>query len=376
MILFRYLTREVFASLFLITSLLLIILMSNEFVHYLNQVAGGKFAANILWQLIILESPRFLAILLPFSLFLAILFTYGRLYADYEMTTLNACGFSLIQLARLTLPSVLLLSFIIAFLNLWLNPELLSYRNKLLAQTGTAIELETVQPGSFQQTNAGHRIIYVESISGDHKSVKNLFMAQTNTHIPPSEITPWTILSANSGYQTINPKTKETFFVAVNGRRYQGTPGGKEYYITQFANYGIRIDSHIGTVNNPQESLSTLALWRASKLNKPIFFSELQWRLSAPIATLLLALLAIPLSRVNPRQGKYLHLLPAIIIYIFYLNLLLFGRNWIENGSISYQWGLWWIHGLLVIIILLAWCRALGWNRVTYRLINLIKFRR
>ncbi len=47
MILFRYLTREVLASLLLITSLLLFILMSNEFVHYLNQVAGGKFAAGV-----------------------------------------------------------------------------------------------------------------------------------------------------------------------------------------------------------------------------------------------------------------------------------------------------------------------------------------
>lgn len=376
MILFRYLTREVLASLLLITSLLLFILMSNEFVHYLNQVAGGKFAVSILWQLIILESPRFLAILLPFSLFLAILFTYGRLYADYEMTTLNACGFSLGQLTLMTLPLVISLSLIIALLNLWLNPELLSYRNKLLAQTGTAIELQTVQPGSFQQANGGQRIIYVESISGDHKAVKNLFMAQINKQQPSSAITPWTILSANSGYQLINPKTKGVFFVAVNGRRYEGIPGEKEYYITQFANYGVRMDTHVGTVNNPQESLSSLALWRADKPNKPSFFSELQWRLSAPIATVLLALLAIPLSRVNPRQGKYLHLLPAITVYILYLNLLLFGRNWIENGDISYSWGLWWIHGLLIIIILFAWCYALGWNRVKYQLINLIKFRR
>jgi lipopolysaccharide export system permease protein len=376
MILFRYLTREILASLCLITSLLFVILMSNEFVHYLNQVAGGKFASNILWQLIILESPRFLAILLPFSLFLSILFTYGRLYADYEMTTLNACGFSIRQLAGLTLPLILSLSFVIALLNLWLNPKLLSYRNKLLAQTGTAIELQTVQPGSFQQTNAGHRIIYVESISGDHKSVKNLFMAQTNINNQASTITPWTILSANSGYQMVNPKTKEAFFVAVNGRRYQGIPGEKEYYITQFANYGIRIDSHVGTVNNPQESLSSLTLWRASGQTKPSFSSELQWRFSAPIATLLLAFLAIPLSRVNPRQGKYLHLLPAIVIYILYLNLLLFGRNWIENGDISYRWGLWWIHGLLVIIILIVWCHTLGWNHVKRRLINFIKFKR
>ncbi len=373
MILFRYLTREVLTNLSLITSLLFAILISNEFVRYLNQIAGGKFAVNILCELIILESPRFLAILLPFGLFLSLLFFYGRLYADYEMTTLNACGCSLGQLTRLTLPLIFSLSLVIAALNLWVNPKLLNYRNTLLAQTGTAIELQTAQPGSFQETNAGRRIIYVESISGDHKSVKNIFMAQTNPYEKPVAITPWTILSANSGYQMINAKTRETFFVAVNGKRYQGIPGGKEYYITQFANYGIRVDSHIGTVNNPQESLPSSALWRATKPNKPSYFSELQWRISAPISTLLLAMLAIPLSRVNPRQGKYLHLLPAIVIYIIYFNLLLIGRNWIENKDISYQLGLWWIHGMLLIIILLAWCRTLGWNLVTHRLIQFIK---
>lgn len=375
MILFRYLTREVLTSLSLITSLLFLILMSNEFVHYLNQVAGGKFAANILWELIILESPRFLAILLPFSLFLAILFTYGRLYADYEMTVLNACGFSLARLTGLSLPFIFLLTFVVAGLNLWLNPFLLSYRNKLLNQTGTAVELQTVQPGSFQQTNGGHRIIYVESVSSDHKSVKNIFLAQTSPEELPSEITPWTILSANSGYQTINPVTKELFFVAVNGKRYQGIPGQTEYYITRFLNYGIRIDLDTTAANKQQDALSSISLWNANQANKSNYFSELQWRLSAPISILLLALLAIPLSRVNPRQGKYLHILPAIIIYIVYLNLLLVGRNWIENGDISYRWGLWWIHGLLILTIGFAWCYALGWNRVKYRLFRLIKLR-
>ena len=376
MILFRYLTREVLTSLLLITSPLFIILMSNEFVHYLNQVAGGKFAVGILWKLIILESPRFLAILLPFSLFLAILFTYGRLYADYEMTVLNACGFSLARLTRMSLPFIIGLTFIVAALNLGLNPYLLSYRNKLLTQTGTAVELQTVRPGSFQQTNGGQRIIYVESVAADRQSVKNIFMAQTNRRGLASEVTPWTILSANSGYQTINPVTKEAFFVAVNGKRYQGIPGQTEYYITQFANYGVRIDLNTTAVNNQQDAMSSLTLWQASKANKPGYFSELQWRLSAPISILLLALLAIPLSRVNPRRGKYIHILPAIVIYIMYLNLLLVGRNWIENGEISYRWGLWWIHGLLLVAIALAWCYALGWNRVKYYLSHLFKLKR
>jgi lipopolysaccharide export system permease protein len=276
----------------------------------------------------------------------------------------------------MSLPFIIVLTFIVAALNLSLNPYLLSYRNQLLTQTGTAVELQTVRPGSFQQTNGGHRIIYVESVAADRQSVKNIFMAQTNQQGLASEITPWTILSANSGYQTINPVTKEAFFVAVNGKRYQGTPGQTEYYITQFANYGVRIDLNTTAVNNQQDAMSSLTLWQASKANKPSYFSELQWRLSAPISILLLALLAIPLSRVNPRRGKYIHILPAIVIYIMYLNLLLVGRNWIENGGISYRWGLWWIHGLLLVAIALAWCYALGWNRVKYYLSYLLKLNR
>ena len=294
------------------------------------------------------------------------------------MTTLNACGFSLGQLTLLTLPLVIALSVIIAILNLWLNPELLSYRNKLLAQTGTAIELQTVQPGSFQQTNGGQRIIYVESISGDHKAVKNLFMAQINKQQPASAITPWTILSANSGYQMISPKTKAAFFVAVNGRRYRSEYREKKNIILpNLLIYGVRIDSHVGTVNNPAR-VFIKSCFMARRYTKQTKLFSLSYNGDYPPLLLpcSLAFLAIPLSRVNPRQGKYLHLLPAITVYILYLNLLLFGRNWIENGDISYSWGLWWIHGLLIIIILLAWCYALGWNRVKYQLINLIKFRR
>ncbi|EDP46095.1 LPS export ABC transporter permease LptF [Rickettsiella grylli] len=373
MILFRYLTREVLTSLLLITSLLFLILISNEFVHYLNQVAYGKFAANILWKLIVLESPRFLAILLPFSLCLAILFTYGRLYADYEMTVLNACGFSLGQLTRLSLPFIFLLFFIVAGLSLWLSPSLLSYRNKLLTQTGIAIELQTLQPGRFQQTNQGHRIIYVEKVSTDHHTVKNIFLAQTSPKEASQEITPWTILSAHRGYQTLNPHTKEPFFVAVNGKRYQGTPGQTEYYITAFQNYGIHINLPRTTTHKKQDTLSSMALWNASPPHKACYFSELQWRLSAPLSILLLSLLAIPLSRVNPRQGKFLHVLPVIGIYIVYLNLLLVGRDWIENGTISYTLGLWPIHGLLILTILVAWCYALGWNHIKYHLFCLFK---
>lgn len=383
MIVFRYLTRELFSSLCLITGLLFLILMSNEFVHYLRQIAGGKIAVTLLWQLVLLEAPRFLTVLLPFGLFLAILFTYGRLYADYEMTTLQACGFSLGQLTQCTLPLVFGVSLFVASLNLWINPQLMIYRNQLLAQTGLAIQLETVQPGSFQQSHTGRQIIYVENMSADHKTAQHLFIAQqdsTSQSTPQKKLdafspTPWKITTAESGYQTFDPKTQQLFFVAVNGRQYQGTPGQNTYTITQFKHYGMAIHMKLGTIQNPQDALSSWALWKAAPPNKPSYLAEFHWRLAAPIATILLALLAIPLSRVNPRQGKYLYLLPAIIIYIFYLNLLLFGRSWIENEVISYRLGLWWAHALLGGIVLIVWVYTVGWSRLKQTLLFLLSKR-
>jgi lipopolysaccharide export system permease protein len=382
MIVFRYLTRELFTSLCLITGLLFLILMSNEFVHYLHQIAGGKIAVTLLWKLVLLEAPRFLTVLLPFGLFLAILFTYGRLYADYEMTTLQACGLSLAQLTQFTFPLVLAISLLVASLNLWINPQLMIHRNRLLAQTGLAIQLETVQPGSFQQSHNGRQIIYVEKISADHKSVQHLFIAQQdspphNTQPNPAQGSPppWKITTAESGYQTFDPATQQLFFIAVNGRQYQGTPGLNPYTITQFKHYGMAIHMKLGTIQNPQDALSSWALWKATPPNKPSYLAELHWRLAAPIATLLLALLAIPLSRVNPRQGKYLYLLPAIIIYIVYLNLLLFGRSWIENEVISYRWGLWWAHAALGGLVFIVWGYTLGWSRLKQAFIHLFRYR-
>ena len=71
-------------------------------------------------------------------------------------------------------------------------------------------------------------------------------------------------------------------------------------------------------------------------MRNPAAAAELQWRFALPISVLMLALLAIPLSHVRPRQGRYSHILPAILIYIVYMNLLFIARNWVErNGARS-----------------------------------------
>lgn len=360
MIIFRYLTREISASLCAVTGLLLLIFISNQFVRYLSEAATGKFAGAMLLRLIGIEIPHLLGILLPLGLFLAILLVYGRLYVDNEMTVLSACGLSRAKLTLLTLPITGVVFFIVALLAFFITPKLLTYRDTLLAQSGTSAQIATTLPGRFQETDGGQRIFYVENISPDHQKMQNLFMAQQGKDTS-SAIPDWIIVVAKTGYQTVDKKTGDRFFVTQTGRRYEGTPGMNDFKILQYDTYGLRFESHVADISNAQETLPTSALLHATK-DRALAASELQWRISMPLSALLLMFLAVPLSHVKPRFGRYAQLLPAILIYILYANLLMVSRSWIEDGSISYHLGLWWIHGLLLILICAIWFFQTSWQ--------------
>lgn len=362
MIIFRYLNREISLTLAATTSVLLFIFLSNEFARLLSQAATGKFAQSLLLKLMAIEIPHLLIILLPLGLFLAVILAYGRLYVDNEITVLSACGFSQNKLVKATLPTVLSIALIVCVLSIWAVPKLLVQRNHLLAQSGTAIELQAALPGRFQGIEGGKRVFYVENISADKQHMLNIFMAQLPRKIDHnSEIPPWVIVTANTAYQMIDNTTGDRFLVTVDGRRYEGSPGSKNFRLVNYKEYGIRIESHTGVINNPEETLSTLALFQIQK-NKNAAKAELGWRFSLPLSTLILGLIAIPLSRVKPRHGRYSQLFPAILIYTLYINLLLVNRNWIGSGMIHPLLGLTLSHGIMLFIMFLLWLQQIGWQ--------------
>ena len=79
--------------------------------------------------------------------------------------------------------------------------------------------------------------------------------------------------------------------------------------------------------------------------------AELQWRLSRPLATILLALIAVPLSRSSPRQGRNEKIFTAALIFALYYNLSGLARTWVEQGTVDSFPGLWWLHALMMVIV-------------------------
>jgi lipopolysaccharide export system permease protein len=352
MIIFRYLTKEIYSISVTVTLVLLFVFLCNIMIHLLGMVTDGKIAASILFQLILLRLPELLGLLLPLGLYLGVLLAYGRLYADSEMTVLFATGLSVKRFVGMTLLIALGVALISALLMFWVNPAMTLRRDLLIQKEGQANRVATLLPGKFHELK--HSVVYVEKISDDKKKIENLFIAT-----PPMEKSGvlmekgnhWLLVTAKEGYQHVDEKTGVHYLVAKNGYRYNGMPGKQAFEIVKFKEYGVHPKIASGAPGHIDESaMSTFSLFKAIAKGSSNAMAEFQWRLSIPLSALILAMLAIPLSKINPRQGRFSQLVPAILINIVYANLLFIGRAWVESGTVSPWVGMWWIHGLALIL--------------------------
>lgn len=364
MIISRYLAKEVLYTMIAVTAIVVFIFICNRFVRYLGFVASGKYAAHMLIYLTLLQIPLLFGMLLPLGLFLGILLGYGRLYADSEMTVLSACGFSYKQLLITTMKFATGIAIIVAILVLWAGPKIAKQRDLMIDIAEANSVFQTIMPGSFQSSLNGKRVFYVQDMTADRQSMAGLFLAQQlkkhKTNNPNSSAQNWMVIAAKTGYQTVNATTKDKFIVANDGYRYEGVPGQKDFKIVKFAKYGIRLNAapNIGK-HEGEEVIPTKKLLHQA-INNPINMAELQWRISFPISVFILALLAVPLSQVKPRHGRFAQLIPAILLYIFYANMIFISHDWLQNETIPSWIGLWWIHFVIFILACLLIVKQTG----------------
>lgn len=349
-LIFRYLAKETYTTMLAVTSILVLIFMSHQFVHYLGDAAGGRLTPQAVFQMMCIQVPLLLGFMLPLGLFIGFLLTYGRLYVDNEMTILIACGISKKQILIMSLLLAAVVTMLVAIIMFWVEPSMAKYRNQIIAKAAISSPIEKVSPGRFQLV--GDWILYSEAISRDRHVMGNVFAARlpavdkAGLGYPPLDI-----VTARRAYQK-KMTNKETFIVLANGHRYEGIPGRNKYQIASFDEYGVRLPNKTPNIGKQEEFLSFSQLWQERKKN-PIAQAEIQWRIAMPISVIILTLFAVPLSEVKPRRGRFAQILPAIVIYIAYTDLLFLGRAWIEKSKISASLGLWWIHGSVLLLALI-----------------------
>jgi lipopolysaccharide export system permease protein len=359
----RYLAREVLQTYLAVLLVLLLIFMGRYFALYLADASAGEISGEIVIDMLFLRTITSLNVMLPFGLFVAVLLAFGRLYKDSEMTAMAACGVGPTRVLFTVSLIALLVALLVAGLSLWGTPwaheKALQVREQ--AQTGTAFE--SVVAGQFNKIGNGGQVFYVESLSDDRTQLRNVFI-QSNTAEGQLDM-----FSARAGYQYVDAESGVRYLVLVDGYRYQGLPGGVDFKIHQYEKSAVRLDvQDAAPLRRTRWALPTDDLWGSKRLTD---VAELQWRFSMPLATMLLAVLAVLLSRTSPRQGRFAKLFIAILIFVTYYNSLGVAMSWVQRGVVPPAVGLWWVHGaLLALVVVLAvryWGSRWLWDQLTRR---------
>ena len=296
---------------------------------------------------------NYLPVVISLTLFIAILLTLSRCYRDSEMIVWFANGKSLLDFVgpvfMFALPVVLTVGGLSLFLSPWALKQSAEYANRLDARS----DVSRISSGVFRESQNADRVFFVESVDLQSNQIENVFV-QSVQHQKLG------VIVAEKGYQ----ETKENgdkFIVLQNGRRYEGTPGQADYRIVDFERYSMRIESKARPSSAPRaKSMSPQDILKEPT---PERFAELHWRIGLPISVLILSLLAIPISYVNPRAGRSANLILAILIYMIYSNLMSITQAWVAQGKLSPLIGLWPVHILMAIILIAMFYRRLNNRR-------------
>lgn len=358
-ILDRYIFREIAQTWLAVTVVLLAILLTNQFARVLSEVAKDNLPRDAVFQVIGLTAVQYLTVLVPIGLFLSIMLALGRLYQDSELPAMMACrvgpGGIYRPLAVLLLPLILG----VGWLAVDVGPDARLAIERIGMEARRQADLSSIEPGRFMSDNAAGAVVYAETVRGPG-IVENVFLQRRNEQGDVQ------VVVAERGEQRDSDDPNTRYFVLHDGKRYEGIPGTYEFRVTEFAEHGIPYQ--LPGIEEPElepRSMKTTDLMTSSD---PEQVAEFHFRLGVPISTLILAIIAVPLSRTQPRQGRYGRLAVGLLVIIIYFNLMTAAQAWVEKGVVPGSIGLWWVHGLMFVFAMFL----LGaQNRVFKRLLSI-----
>jgi lipopolysaccharide export system permease protein len=295
-----------------------------------------------------------LTVLIPVGLLLAIVLAFGRLYHESEMSAVHACGVGVARLYVPVLSLTVLLTAALAWLSLVMAPHAAERVQALRAEALRNAQFGNLEPGRFRTVGGANVVFYAAAVDRDG-TLRDVFVKR---NVGPRV----EIAVARLARHHVSQDGLLHTLVLEQGRRYEGVPGARAFRITEFAEHGIPVRlPEVAGGSSDVELKSTRALLASSDLEER---AELQWRLSIPLMAVVLTLLAVPLARLRPRQGRYARIGLAILLYFVYSNLLAAAKVWVARGVVPEALGLWWVHAALVALALLALFREEIWHRL------------
>ena len=319
-----------------VTLVLLMIMMSGRLINQLASAAAGEIPLEVVFFTLLLRMPSFLEMILPMALFISVLLSYGRMYAENEMSVLSATGFSERRLLAYTMIPGFAVMSVVGTFSFYLSPLGAEKMEDLYEKQAEMTEFELLVPGRFQSMKKGSRVTYTESLSSDKTVMQQVFIADGDT-----------LMLADEGSQYFSPETGSRFLELHNGRRFDLDPETAGLQVLEFERYGVKIaDESEERRKVRKDAVSTLDLLSSTD---PKFQAQLHWRVSLIVMVPILVLIAFPLSKVSPRQGRFARMFPAIILFMVYISLLIAMRGMLEKERVPAV-AMWALHGVYLLI--------------------------
>lgn len=304
--------RETLKSQLAILFILLLIFFCQKLVRILGAAVDGDIPTNLVLSLLGLGVPEMAQLILPLSLFLGLLMTLGKLYTESEITVMHACGLSKAVLIKAAMVLALFTGIVAAVNVMWVGPWSSRHQDEVLAEAKANPGMAALAQGQFQQSTDGNSVLFIEGVNG--ASFHDVFLAQLR---PKGSARP-SVVVADSGHLSQNKDGSQV--VTLNqGTRFEGTAMLRDFRITDFKNYQAIIGHQAVTADpTDTEQMNMRTLWNTDTNRAR---AELHWRLTLVLTVFIMALMVVPLSVVNPRQGRVLSMLPAMLLYLVFFLL-------------------------------------------------------
>jgi lipopolysaccharide export system permease protein len=356
-ILDRYILREVVVSWLAVTGVLLAILLTDQVARVLERAAEGQFPRGVVLELILLGAVQNIPLVLPVGLLLGIVLALGRLYHDSEMTASQACGAGSRPVMLPVLTFTALLAALLAVLSLYVAPAAAGRWLELRSEALRAGQFAPITAGKFRMFGGGSTVVYAQGadrdgtlrhvfVERDRDGKLEVALAQRATHAFAEE----------GNLQVIT---------LYDGERFEGSPGERKFRIVRFAENTIPVRLPVAGTGAVQLGGATTRALLATRGREEL--AELHWRIFFPLMALVLGGIAIPLAKLQPRQGRYARMGYAVLIFFVYISLAIAGQKALARGAIPSWFGLWWTHAAVIVLAALIVLAPRWRARARYR---------
>ena len=338
-VLTRYITRELIIVFLLVFLLLVCMGLGGRFVSLLQDAAGGRYSIEALWWLIGLRISTFVQLIVPFSIFLAITVTFGRLHADQEFVTLTSGGVTPSRMLAWQQWVLIPLAVMVGFFSMQITPAALKLLSEMASNQRVITEFDAIIPGTFRSFSKDARVSYVEDVDRGEQEVSGVFMNEIRGN---RVVSIW----ADKGRYFVDADTGNRYLMLENGVRYEGHPTKHDYQVIRFEKLAqqIELGESERLVNEP-----SVVPTGELRLTVNAEAAEWHWRVALPILTFVGAMCGFGIARVPPRSGRFGRVIPGLGLFVLYYVLLVFGKSLIEGTASLQIVGLWPVHGLMAL---------------------------